>query len=106
MIFSLECLSELRTSFLAPNSLLSTVAITDLWYLAFIVWLAGLISSVINIAYYGNYFDFGLDNETGSLHGSAVSWWQKRYSLTSGWDVDDFYLGENKLWPKRCPFWL
>ena len=37
------------------------------WYLAFLVWLAGIISSIINIAYYGNYFEFGLDNEVSIL---------------------------------------
>ena len=37
------------------------------WYLAFLVWLSGIISSIINIAYYGNYFDFGLDNEVSIL---------------------------------------
>ena len=43
------------------------------WYLAFLVWLSGLISSVINIAYYGNYFDFGLDNEVSMLGNTFIN---------------------------------
>ena len=42
-------------------------------YLACLVWSGGIVSSLINIAYYGNYFDFGLDNEVSMLGNTFIN---------------------------------